>query len=86
MDISSVNGDTTAFILIFLENFTISGFAAAILEFLMMMDMPGLCRIVLSYSSDVFRKSHQKISVYSMWIRNGSEKIGLGRGHRSRRP
>ena len=41
-----VSGDTTAFILIFLENFTISSLTAAILEFWMMIDMPGLCHLI----------------------------------------
>ena len=57
----------------FTKNFTISGFAAAILEFWMVMDMPVLCHLI----ADIFRKSHQRISVYSMWFRNGSEKISL---------
>ena len=30
----------------FFENFTISGFAAAVLEFWMMMERPGLCHLI----------------------------------------
>jgi len=38
----------------------------------------GHARIVPSHSPDIFRKSNQRILVYSKWFRNGSEKIGLG--------
>ena len=42
------------------------------------LDNDGHARIMPSHSPDIFRKSHQRISVYYMWFRNGSEKIGLG--------
>ena len=42
------------------------------------LDDDGHARIKPSHSPDIFRKSHQRISVYYMWFRNGSEKIGLG--------
>ena len=34
-------------------NFAISGFAAAILEFRMVMDMPGLCHLMIQYIESV---------------------------------
>ena len=37
----------------------------------------GHAWIVPSHCPDIFRKSNQMISVYYMWFRNGSEKIGL---------
>ena len=42
------------------------------------LDDDGHARIVPSHSPDMFRESHQRISVYYMWFRNGNEKIGLG--------
>ena len=41
------------------------------------LDDDGHARIVPSHSPDIFRRSYQKIFVYYMWFRNGSEKIGL---------
>jgi len=48
------------FYLRFMGNLAISGFSAAILESLVM--------IVPSHSPDIFRKSHQRISIYSNWF------------------
>ena len=83
IDILSVSGVITPFILIFFflfYNFRFCGRHIGIL------DDDGNARIVTSHSPDIFRKSHQRISVYYMWFRNGSEKIGLGGNFTPRPP
>ena len=41
-------------------------------------DGDGHAQIVPYHSPDIFGESHWRISAYSMWFRNCSEKIGLG--------
>ena len=62
------------FYLDFWGNFTISGLATAILEFLMMMDMPGLCHLM----AQTYLGKVTKRYLSTTEIRNGCEKIGLG--------
>ena len=57
------------------KNFTISSFAAAILESWMTLDLIGLHDFV---AQPYLEKSHQSVSLNSKWFGNYSQESGLG--------